>query len=384
MRDNLRSSERELLQINAEIQTIYDASLDAVIIIDEEGKIVKWDNKSEKLFGWYEKEVMGVSLSEIIIPERYRASHVRGMKHFLNTGEGPILGRTVEVSALKKDSAEFDISLSISHVVVKEKRMFIGFIRDVTSRKKAEAKLYKSERDLETNNRELIQKNRELEQFTFVASHDLQEPLQTISGFVELLRQQYHGKLDSKADKYISFIAQSSDRMKLFVNDLLQYSRIGSQKTNEEVNCTVLLKEVLADLGKTIEETHAFICADPLPLISGHPSEIRQLFQNLIVNAIKFRKNDSVPRIKISAQKTKGAWDFSFTDNGIGIEEQHHERIFIIFQRLHTRNEYQGSGIGLSNCKKIVELHNGRIWVESKVGEGSTFHFTIQADDFPN
>jgi PAS domain S-box-containing protein len=381
MRDNLNKSGHELLEANAEIQTIYNASLDAVIIIDEEGRVVKWDNKSVILFGWNEDEVLGTLLTETIIPHQYREAHKKGMKHFLKTGNGPVLNKTIEITALRKDHSEFDISLNISPVLIKNKSRFIGFIRDITSRKKAEAKLHKSEADLEIKNKELIRKNTELEQFAFVASHDLQEPLRTISGFVELLQQQYHGRLDEKADKCLSYIVQSSDRMKIFVNDLLQYSRIGSKQENEQVNCMEMLGEVLADLGKTIDETHAYIDADQLPVINGHGGEIKQLFQNLIVNAIKFRKKDSNPEIKISAEREGEFWQFKFADNGIGIEEQHKERIFVIFQRLHTRSEYLGSGIGLSNCKKIVELHNGRIWVDSKPGIGSTFQFTIPVNN---
>ncbi|MEP7165304.1 MAG: ATP-binding protein [Ferruginibacter sp.] len=377
MRDNLKRNQIELREANTEIQTIYDASLDAVIIIDEVGKIVKWDHKAEILFGWKEDEVMGKSLTDNIIPVQYREAHEKGMRHFFRTGEGPVLSKTIEVSALRKDNTEFDISLSISPVLIKDRYRFIGFIRDITSRKKAEARLHRSEAALEMNNKELTQKNAELEQFAYVASHDLQEPVRTISGFAEMLRMQYEGKLDAKADKCLSFIIQSSDRMKVFINDLLQYSRIGNEKINKEVNCSFILADVLADLGKAIEETQAEIDVDPLPLISGYPTEIKQVFQNLVVNAIKFRKNDSVPKISISAQLKNGDWEFSFSDNGIGIEEQYNEKIFIIFQRLHTRNEYQGSGIGLSNCKKIIELHKGKIWVRSKPGEGSTFYFTI-------
>jgi light-regulated signal transduction histidine kinase (bacteriophytochrome) len=238
--------------------------------------------------------------------------------------------------------------------------------------------------ELTIRNKQLEQKNKELEQFSYAVSHDLQEPLRTISDYVELLKKHLPGKLDGKTDKSLAYIAQSSERMKIFVNDLLQYSRIGNEKTNELVDCNDILLIVLADLGKIVRETHAEIHAGPLPVIIGRSSEIKQLFQNLIVNAIKFSKNSSVPKIKISGQKKKSEWEFSFTDNGIGIEEEHKERIFIIFQRLHSRSEYKGSGIGLSNCKKIVELHHGRIWVESKMGEGSTFHFTIQANDFSN
>jgi light-regulated signal transduction histidine kinase (bacteriophytochrome) len=237
--------------------------------------------------------------------------------------------------------------------------------------------IQKSEANLELKNTELERKNKELEQFAFIASHDLQEPLRTIGGFVDLLNKQYYGKLDAKADKYINYILQASDRMKILIKDLLDFSRIGVKKEFEPIDCTIMLHEVLADLGKAIKETNADIKSDPLPVISGYSTEIQQLFQNLITNAIKFRKKDTRPQIRISAKRIKGYWEFAFRDNGIGIDEKHNEKIFIIFQRLHTRGEYKGSGIGLSHCKKIVELHGGKIWVQSAPGDGSTFNFTI-------
>jgi PAS domain S-box-containing protein len=253
----------------------------------------------------------------------------------------------------------------------------LAMITDITQRKKHEELLLESESSLERKNKELERKNKELEQFAYVASHDLQEPLRTTTSFVELLQQQYKGKLDEKADKYLSFITQSTARMGVFIKDLLDYSRIGYKKEIQEVDCNKILQDVLEDLDAAIMETQASILAEPLPVMNGYPTEIKQLFQNLIANAIKFRKKDTVPEIKISVQNIKGYWEFAFKDNGIGIEKQHSERIFIIFQRLHTRNEYNGSGIGLSHCKKIVELHKGNIWLESGLGKGSTFYFTI-------
>src|ERR1035437_439215 len=231
--------------------------------------------------------------------------------------------------------------------------------------------------EAEQANIELERKNKELEQFAYVASHDMQEPLRTTSSFVELLQKQYKGKLDEKADKYLSFIAQSSDRMKVLIKDLLDYSRIGREKELKEVDCNIMLNEVLADLGTAINETGAEIKREQLPVVNGYPTEIKQLFQNLIINAIKFREKTIPPQINISVQKISGYWQFAFKDNGIGIAKENNERIFIIFQRLHTRNEYSGSGIGLSHSKKIVELHKGKIWMESELGKGTTFYFTL-------
>ena len=234
---------------------------------------------------------------------------------------------------------------------------------------------------LEQANKDLERKNVELEQFAYIASHDLQEPLRTTSSFVALLQKQYQGKFDEKADKYFTFISDASERMKVLIKNLLDYSRIGNKKELEEVDCNKILNEVLADLGTSISEANANIQYTPLPVINGYPTEMKQLFQNLITNGMKFRKKGTTPEIKISVQKIEGFWQFAFQDNGIGIDHKHNEKIFVIFQRLHTRNDYEGTGIGLSHCKKIVELHKGKIWVDSVSGEGSIFNFTIFSDN---
>jgi light-regulated signal transduction histidine kinase (bacteriophytochrome) len=239
----------------------------------------------------------------------------------------------------------------------------------------------RARKEAEQANKDLEIKNKEMEQFAYIASHDLQEPLRTTSSFVKLLQKQYQGKFDEKADKYFAFISDASDRMKILVKNLLDFSQIGNKKELEKVDCNNILHNVLSDLGIAISESGADIKYDPLPVIYGYATELKQLFQNLITNAIKFRKKETPLTIHISVQKKECYWQFACKDNGIGIEEKDCEKIFIIFQRLHTQTEYEGSGIGLSHCKKIVELHKGKIWVESKPGEGSTFYFTIQADN---
>jgi len=233
------------------------------------------------------------------------------------------------------------------------------------------------EKKVQQRTAQLESKNKELEQFAYVASHDLQEPLRTISAFVELLQQQYKGRLDDNADKFLDYLLHASERMKVLIKDLLDYSRIGREKEPKQVDCNILVKEVIADLDKTIKETGATVHTSSLPMLLAYPTELKLLFQNLISNSIKFRKADQPPAIDIGAVRDNGHWKFFVQDNGIGIDEQFLDRIFIIFQRLHTRSEYDGSGIGLAHCKKIVELHSGRIWAESKPGEGSRFFFTV-------
>ena len=224
---------------------------------------------------------------------------------------------------------------------------------------------------------EMESKNKELEQFAYVASHDLQEPLRTISGFVELLQKEYRDKLDSNGEKYLTYLSQASDRMKTLIKDLLDYSRIGKEKQARPIDCNMLIDEVLADLGKSIRESGARISSGDLPSLYAYPTELKLLFQNLIANSIKFRHRDRTPEVRVTSVLENGHWKFVVSDNGIGMERQFLERIFIIFQRLHTRDQYEGSGIGLAHCKKIAELHGGKIWADSEPGKGTHFFFTI-------
>ena len=230
--------------------------------------------------------------------------------------------------------------------------------------------------------RELKRSNDELQNFAYVASHDLQEPLRTISSFTQLLERRYGGKLDEDADEFIDYVVEAAKRMQQMINDLLDYSRIMTKgKEFKEVNSENVLKEVISSLKTIIDENSTVITYDRLPKISDDEGQIRRVFQNLIVNAIKFRKPDEHPKVHISAKKDekREEYIFSVSDNGIGIEKQYFDRIFIIFQRLHTREEYQGTGIGLSLIKRVIERHGGHVWVESEVGKGSTFYFTIPA-----
>jgi hypothetical protein len=236
------------------------------------------------------------------------------------------------------------------------------------------------ERKVKQRTSEFESKNKELEQFAYVASHDLQEPLRTISGFVELLQKEYRDRLDGNGSKYLEYLSQGSDRMKTLIKDLLDYSRIGREKEAGLVDSRELLSEVLADLDKSIRDSDARIRSSDLPELRAYPTELKLLLQNLITNAIKFKHPDRKPEIFIEAKPEINCWRFMVSDNGIGIEAQFLERIFIIFQRLHSRTKYDGSGIGLAHGKKIAELHGGIIWAESRPGEGSQFFFTISRD----
>ncbi len=242
---------------------------------------------------------------------------------------------------------------------------------------KARNEAEKARGETELSIKELRIKNKELEQFAYVASHDLQEPLRTTTSFISLLQKQYKGQLDDRADKYLNYISSASERMKVLIKDLLDFSHIGVNGTMEKADFNILFKNMVADIRLSVKQSKANIQVGPLPVMLCYPTEIKLLFQNLVINAIKFRRKEVPLQIKVTAVPVENAWQFAVSDNGIGIEMQYTEKIFDIFQRLHTRTEYSGSGIGLSHCKKIAELHHGKMWVESIPGEGSIFYFIL-------
>jgi light-regulated signal transduction histidine kinase (bacteriophytochrome) len=246
----------------------------------------------------------------------------------------------------------------------------LGTHTDITERKRAEEEL---QRTLE----ELKSSNAELEEFAYVASHDLQEPLRGIAGLAQLLQRRYQGQLDSRADEYIDHIVDGTQRMQTLINDLLAYSRIGRRgEALQLTEADAALKAALKNLNAAIHEFGAAVTSESLPKVKADATQLTQLFQNLIGNALKFR-GERPPQIHIGVVDAGDFWQFSVRDNGIGIEPQYFERIFQVFQRLHTRREYKGTGIGLAICKKIIDRHGGRIWVESEKAQGSMFYFTL-------
>jgi signal transduction histidine kinase len=243
---------------------------------------------------------------------------------------------------------------------------------DVSERVKVEEKLRRALQELERS-------NQELEQFAYVASHDLQEPLRMVISFMQLLAKRYQGQLDERADEYIGYAVQGGQRMKDLISDLLALSRVGTRgRELSPTSCDEALDEALQNLKLALEECGAEVTRDPLPEVLADPRQLVQLLQNLIDNAIKFRQQEA-PRVHVFATREQGSWRVAVQDNGIGIEPRFAERIFVVFQRLHGMDQYSGSGIGLAICKKIIERHGGRIWFESEPGQGSTFYFTLQA-----
>jgi signal transduction histidine kinase len=293
--------------------------------------------------------------------------------------------RDYNFSMQEKENAIYDERKNITYAsLVRSKNIFIAegifailitFFLALTILSELKRRMA-TEVQLKNKNSELERKNYEIEQFAYISAHDLQEPLRSISNFSILLSEKIDSNQDRDVKNYMQKIIGASGRMSNLINDLLEYSRLGKDMVMTKIDCTQLIFEIQRDLVFTIKESGAKIEFEKMPVITGHQS-LKSLFQNLITNAIKFRKKGVTPEIKISCAQTTKEFIFSFSDNGIGIDKQYFERIFTIFQRLHTREEYKGTGIGLAQCKKIVELHGGRIWVTSTPEIGSTFHFTI-------
>ena len=313
-----------------------------------------------------EGELLGRDLQEIVSPEfrdLVRSRVEQAQEKGLSAPE-------IEEQFVRLDGARVDVSVSAVPIDYQGETGVLVFAEDISTRKKAEEELRRSYDELERS-------NAELQQFAYVASHDLQEPLRMVSSYMALMERRYKGQLDADADDFIGYTVDGAKHMRMLINDLLEYSRVGTHgKTLGPVDCETLLSRVLDHLQLLIEDSGATVTHDHLPTVIGDSAQLMRLFQNLIHNSLKF-KNDSPPLIHVSAEQCYGNWLFSFHDNGIGIDPQYADRIFVIFQRLHNRDEYPGTGIGLAICKKIVERHGGRIWVQSEQGKGATFFFTI-------
>lgn len=255
---------------------------------------------------------------------------------------------------------------------------------DITELKRRESELSRRTDELREYSRELKRSNEDLERFAYVASHDLQEPVRMVSSYCELLQRRYEGRLDADADEFIGFAVDGAKRMQQLINDLLNYSRVGSQrKAFEPTDMNVVFRRVSRDLETAIDEAGGTVTAERLPLVMADGTQMQQLLQNLIANAMKYRSAEP-PSVRVWAEQEDNDWIFSVQDNGIGMNPQYKDRIFQIFQRLHRREEYPGTGVGLAICKKIVECHDGRIWVESAEGQGATFRFTLPVGEEPS
>ena len=376
--EELRSQNEDLLVVRSLLesektryQDLFEGAPDGYIVTDSEGKIKEANQVAAAMFGSAKARIEGKFLQVLFAPpdddfyfERF---------HKLRTGANEIPGWEVKLKP-PGNGAMFWASITAAAARDEEGKLtgVRWLIRDITAAKEAEEKIRQAAEELKRS-------NGDLEQFAYIAGHDLQEPLRMVTGLLGLLRDGYRGKqLDAKADQYIDLAVDGGHRMSTMIKDLLEYSRAGSKGIKTApTDIQDIINVVESNLRRVMEEAKVVITRDPLPTVIADSSQMLQVFQNLIGNAIKFRTQDRPCQVHIGATQQNGQWVFSIRDNGIGIDPKQADRVFMLFQRLHTRDKYPGSGLGLAICKKIVERHGGRIWVESEPGKGSTFCFTL-------
>ena len=361
--DELQVAHRAAERSAARLLGILESAMDGIIAVDESQRIVLFNAAAEGMFGCPRAEAIGAPLEQFI-PRRFRANHAAHIQEFGKLG--PTSRRMAAdriVAGLRRNGEEFPIDASISQIAESGSKLYTVILRDITERVRAQESLESS--------------NLDLQQFAYVASHDLRTPLRAISGFVELLHRKYAVQLDQEAAELTRRAIAGARRLDRLIEDLLSYSRLDSQGQRfEPTDCRVVFDDAVRLLEAAIRDTGAEVTAGPLPTIVADRAQLVQLFQNLIGNGIKYH-GERPPQVRVSAERQDNEWVFSVSDNGIGIEPKHHERIFEIFRRLHTQQEYPGTGIGLAVCRRVVHRHGGTIWVDSQPGKGSTFFFTI-------
>ena len=376
-RQRIRRSEQDRMQAVEDlrkekdmVQKYLDIAAVILVVIDAKQNITLMNKRGCEILGYDEEEIIGKNWFDNFVPDNEREQVREGFVQFIS-GEIEPMEYFENIVSTKSGTVRL---IAWHNTVLKDDEgNIVGTLssgEDITERKKREEELHNLTEELKRS-------NADLEQFAYSASHDLQAPLRAIEGFIKLLSKRYKGKLDAKADEFIEFTIEGVQRMKMLIKDLLEYSQIGTKNKNfSSVDSSIPLALALANLQRSIEENKAAVTYDALPNVLADSSQLSRLFQNLIGNAIKFHGNE-LPKIHISAELKGEEWIFAVSDNGIGIDPKNFDRIFSVFQRLHTMEEYEGTGIGLASCKKIVERHGGRIWVVSEIGKGTTFYFTL-------
>ena len=361
-------------ELEGHYAALVEGSIDAIVGLTREGLLTSWNPAAAALYGYSAEEAVGRTVGELFSPERRHEAEETLER--LRADGGVVYFDTEHA---RRDGSVVEVSVSMSPVRDASGAMIAAsaIVRDISSRRRQEAELARTRAELEERARELERSNADLEQFAYVASHDLAEPLRAITGFLELLQRRYGEQLDETAGRYVNQAVDGATRMRILLNDLLLYSRVGRGGGEPtQVDLMGVVEQVKVALGPSLREAGATVEAEALPTVRGDQRELTQLLQNLLANAVKFR-SDVSPHVTVKAEREDRGWRLSVADNGIGIEPQHLGRIFVPFKRLHTRDEYPGTGIGLGICKKIVEARGGEIFARSTGGGGTVFTFTL-------
>jgi PAS domain S-box-containing protein len=350
-----------------QFRLVVESAPNAIVLVNRDGTIRLVNRQTEELFGYSRDELVGGKI-EKLIPPRFASQHPDHRNIFFGSPKTRSMGGGRDLFALRRDGTEVQVEIGLNPIETPQGILILASIVDITERKQLE--------NIAKRKLELESRNKELEQFAYIASHDLQEPLRTVTNYMDVFEEDYGSKLDDQARKFILSIKSATERMRTLVGALLDFSRLGRGKVPVKVDIKNVIDGVCADIADLIQRTKSTIHVGKMPELIVYETEMQILFQNLITNAIKFRKAETDPVMTIEAKEAEG-WLFEIRDNGIGIASHHLNKIFEIFQRLHTNQEFKGNGIGLASSKRIVELHGGKIWAESKLGEGTSIFFTF-------
>jgi PAS domain S-box-containing protein len=349
---------------------LLEAAPDAILLVDGAGRITLVNAQTEVLFGYRRDELVGQPVEQLL-PERVRDRHIAQRRRYQSDPKTRPMGAGLELAGRRKDGSEFPVEISLSPMSTPDGVLVVSIIRDVTSQRQvAEA--------LRLQSRRLEEKVREMDDFTHVVSHDLKEPLRGIEAFAGFLLEDYSDRLDEQGKRYLGFLKQSAVRMKDLIHDLLTLASLSRKAPAlQPVDLNAVVSRVERDLEYAIRSKRAAVrTVGPLPTVTGDPTQLGELVKNLVSNAVKFNISER-PTVTIVASDEGGFARIAVADNGIGIDPRYHDRIFDVFERLHPQEEYEGTGAGLAICKKIVEGYGGKMWVESELGKGSTFMFTL-------
>jgi len=378
-----KAAEEHLLQMEGRYRGLLEAAPDAMVVVNQDGEIVLLNVQAEKQFGYRRDELLGQKVKNII-PEGFAERLIADATRSVADALAQQIGMGIELSGRRKEGSRFPIEIMLSPLESTEGILVTAAIRNISLRKKSEEDNAELERRVEERteqlavaNQVLEQSNIELKQFAYVASHDLQSPLRSICGFVQLLKREYEGKLDEQGQDWIRRTVQASGQMQTLIRDLLSYSRVDARSQPfTQIPFVDIVNDAMTLLESSIHDSGGRVTWSALPDVMGDRSQLVQLIQNLIGNGLTYR-SDKPPHIHLSAERGGKVWIFSVRDNGIGIDRKYSEQIFEIFKRLNDQKDYPGTGIGLAVCRRVVNRHGGKIWVESEPGQGSTFHFTI-------
>jgi PAS domain S-box-containing protein len=383
MLTRIEKQTEELSESEERMRAVLNSAMTAVIVMDVQGKITDWNARAEKMFGWARHEALNKELAETIIPLNLRDAHRVGLKHFLHTGHGKVFSQLLEVPALHRDGREFPVELSISRLKTNDVTTFCGFITDITERKRAEEEIKAFNQRLEqkvlerTEELEIV--NKELESFSYSVSHDLRAPLRAIHGYMNIFAEEYSSQFDAEAKRLTTIIMNNTQKMGRLIDDLLSFSQLGRKELiRTQTSMMQMVQSICEEQKKSEDSRKIEFIIHELPYALVDTITIRQVWINLISNAVKYTRHKESATIEIGATEEDDQQIYFVKDNGAGFDMQYYDKLFGVFQRLHSQKEFEGTGVGLAIVHRIVLRHGGKVWAEAKLNEGAIFYFSMK------